>query len=421
MTVLKPKSWGDGKKALRWKRVYLLPIVVMPIIAVSVFIGVIVRFDPLVAVDDIHCDANDPEWVRFFGYAGLPFLMSLPSLFLSIKSVMQVYKTNLHLHRANPESASGPEAMSSFSRSPRTMNFLLSGRAAAPTPSAGPKHYPSTSRKFLLPFANIHKTSTPGHVTVKPSSDHRSSAIFPHQDLNNSQDDANSSQVSIAFPTFATPGGQPARSEDEVRERPRSTATNPTVHVHSLHEEAHAVDTSLDEKAEAKDVLVTPRGSDSVDATVEQGWREDKFDCQSNSEFTKDVFLVEDPDDSYTARPISRRVSGASGRSFKPLWALLDDIDFPLEQVSLIEGHEEPYLICPPLLTQITIFSAFIVVQFLACLSTIIDVAKRRPTPSPMGTQHVALLLAAWGPVIVFGHLPAVRHNLWPWRRSDSS
>jgi hypothetical protein len=47
--------------------------------------------------------------------------------------------------------------------------------------------------------------------------------------------------------------------------------------------------------------------------------------------------------------------------------------------------------------------SAFISIQFLTCISSLIDIVTRRPTPSPLGTQHVALLLAAWGPVIVFG------------------
>ncbi|KAF9041302.1 hypothetical protein BJ165DRAFT_278450 [Panaeolus papilionaceus] len=394
LTVLKPKSWSDGKKALRWKRMYALPIVVMPIIALAVFIGIIIRFDPLVPVDDIHCDANNPEWVRFFGYAGLPFLLSLPSLFLSVRSIMRVYKTNLHLHRANPESTSGPEALSSFPRSPRTMNFMLTGRAAAPTPTAMPKRYSAASRKFLLPFGHTTKTSPPAPITVTTSSDHRSSTIFPHQDLNLSQDDANSSQVSISFPTFANPGSQPGSTEDEVRERPRSTMTNPTSQLPSVHEETNDAATIMNEKDNVKEVFVTPRGSD---ATVEQGWRDDKFDQKSNAEFTKDIFLVEDTDDSFTARPIS----GTAGFPYRKPRRTIPNLS--------------------PAVWRIILFQiAFIVVQFLACLSTIVDVAKRRPTPSPVGTQHFALLLAAWGPVIVFGHLPVVRKNLWPWRRSSS-
>ncbi|KAF8899818.1 hypothetical protein CPB84DRAFT_1680985, partial [Gymnopilus junonius] len=47
----------------------------------------------------------------------------------------------------------------------------------------------------------------------------------------------------------------------------------------------------------------------------------------------------------------------------------------------------------------------FIFVQFLACISTFIDVVTRRATPSALGTHHFALLLAAWGPVFMFGTL----------------
>ncbi|KAG2120471.1 uncharacterized protein F5147DRAFT_562678 [Suillus discolor] len=64
---------------------------------------------------------------------------------------------------------------------------------------------------------------------------------------------------------------------------------------------------------------------------------------------------------------------------------------------------------------------AFFITQFLAALSTIIDVASHRQYPSPFGTQHVALVLVGWGPSIVFGHLPAVRRRLQFWRRPDSS
>ena len=54
-------------------------------------------------------------------------------------------------------------------------------------------------------------------------------------------------------------------------------------------------------------------------------------------------------------------------------------------------------------LTDVRSFSVCTAVQFFACISTVIDVANHRPTPTPFGTQHVALLLVAWGPVVVFG------------------
>ncbi|KAJ3747888.1 hypothetical protein DFH05DRAFT_1393100, partial [Lentinula detonsa] len=45
----------------------------------------------------------------------------------------------------------------------------------------------------------------------------------------------------------------------------------------------------------------------------------------------------------------------------------------------------------------------FTLILVLACISTLIDVISRRTRPTPFGTQHVALLLTAWGPVVVFG------------------
>lgn len=56
--------------------------------------------------------------------------------------------------------------------------------------------------------------------------------------------------------------------------------------------------------------------------------------------------------------------------------------------------------------------SAFCAVQILTCISTIVDLATHRSTPTPLGTQHFALLLAAWGPVIVFGQYERIVKSL---------
>ncbi|KAJ3574329.1 hypothetical protein NP233_g1846 [Leucocoprinus birnbaumii] len=69
-----------------------------------------------------------------------------------------------------------------------------------------------------------------------------------------------------------------------------------------------------------------------------------------------------------------------------------------------------------PAIWRIILFqTAFCAVQILVCISTIVDLATHRPTPTPLGTQHFALLLAAWGPAVVFGHSPAVRKSLKFW------
>lgn len=84
--------------------------------------------------------------------------------------------------------------------------------------------------------------------------------------------------------------------------------------------------------------------------------------------------------------------------------------------------YEQPRRSLAPAIWRLILFQmAFFIIQFLAALSTIIDVARHRQYPTPFGTQHVALVLVGWGPSIVFGHLPAVRRRLLFWRHPDPS
>jgi hypothetical protein len=54
--------------------------------------------------------------------------------------------------------------------------------------------------------------------------------------------------------------------------------------------------------------------------------------------------------------------------------------------------------------------------QILLTMSTLIDVIRGREShPMPFGSQHVGLMLCAWGPVAVFSHAPAVRAHLKGW------
>lgn len=46
--------------------------------------------------------------------------------------------------------------------------------------------------------------------------------------------------------------------------------------------------------------------------------------------------------------------------------------------------------------------------QIVGTISSLVDMSKQHALPAPFGTQHVALLLTAWMPLIAFG----VR---WPW------
>ncbi|KAG1815039.1 uncharacterized protein BJ212DRAFT_1481575 [Suillus subaureus] len=90
--------------------------------------------------------------------------------------------------------------------------------------------------------------------------------------------------------------------------------------------------------------------------------------------------------------------------------------------ISSHHGYEQPRQSLAPAIWRLILFQmAFFITQFLAALTTIIDVANHRTYPTPFGTQHVALVLVGWGPSVVFGHLPAVRRKLMFWRRPNSS
>lgn len=52
-----------------------------------------------------------------------------------------------------------------------------------------------------------------------------------------------------------------------------------------------------------------------------------------------------------------------------------------------------------------SICSAFLVIVTLLSTSTLVDIIKHRSRPTAFGTQHISLVLAAWGPFIVFGML----------------
>jgi len=56
------------------------------------------------------------------------------------------------------------------------------------------------------------------------------------------------------------------------------------------------------------------------------------------------------------------------------------------------------------------------VIQILLTMSTLVDVVRgHKSHPMPFGSQHIALMLSAWGPTVVFSHAPAVRVRVKGW------
>ena len=110
------------RRSLRWRRVYGMLIVVYPLCAMSLHIGLAVNYHESVGtVGGMKCDDRHPRWyvpepvpsllkpdrsglrrVRLVGYTG-PLLLMVPILYLTIVSIVHVRATNQHLERSKPK------------------------------------------------------------------------------------------------------------------------------------------------------------------------------------------------------------------------------------------------------------------------------------------------------------------------------
>ncbi|KZP10653.1 hypothetical protein FIBSPDRAFT_200226 [Athelia psychrophila] len=102
---------------LKWRNYYIFPTVVFPIAFTSIQATLIHHYNAYSPADDLWCDINDPIWIRFFGYAGMPWLLSLPCFIMSIVASTKIvylhiqhrrlanrlYKSHLETPQASPD------------------------------------------------------------------------------------------------------------------------------------------------------------------------------------------------------------------------------------------------------------------------------------------------------------------------------
>ncbi|KAF8180420.1 hypothetical protein BJ912DRAFT_981261 [Pholiota molesta] len=351
LTVLKPKTWGEGERALQWKNIYAVPTIAFPLLASIVNIVLILKFDSVQPSDDMHCDSTSPEWVRLVGYAGLPFIMAWPALYLSIKSIIRISKTNRHLQRARPISDDFNPVPPRRQSTQLPPSVFTPPAPTRPTPAArreaiqpGIASPALSARKFHLPF------KAPGAAAAGYAPKRTSSSLATADGP--LVDDASSamSRVSVSFPTFVNPDAPPLVVGKEDLE-----------------------------EIDWEDGSSQGKGTrNSEQATMLE--EEEDEDDEDGDVVAKEEYVMSFSGDSTCApRPASMLHQQKSRR-------------------------QTPNL--APAVWRIILFQvAFTSIQ-----------CWLERTPAPLGTQHFALLLAAWGPVIVFGHLPAVRRNLIPWR-----
>lgn len=367
--ALKPKTWVEGGKGVMiWRRIYILPLVVFPALASALQIVITLRFDSGVRFDDMHCDYSHP-WIRFFSYAGVPWIITIPCFYLSIRAITRILKTNKHLQRSRDPDM----AIETFT--PRRPKHIQMARAISASSSSPASNLRSSIQSSSPALTSATLTTRVHHMPFEPPAlgfeSLNAQSSRPMSQVSTELD----SPVSSSFPRFADP--PPASSSTSIdRERITVESTSPTP------------------GEDWREILGAAPESPDPDKASSLRWGGDGDKSEFDHPKGSDFFVEDDESGTYTNRPVSRSM-GTITRRRRPLPTLT-----------------------PAVYRIISFQLAFTIVQPLSSISTFIDIARHK-TPPPFGTQHIAFLMSAWGPVFIFMKWPNIlkRFSLrLPWK-----
>lgn len=102
-------------RTLAWRNIYFIPIVVFPLICLSISAPAPLHVNPIQPTDDLRCDASHPEWKagsasrcasfhacphfgklrgRFLGCSGFSMILTIPYLFLSAAAARRIFQVH---------------------------------------------------------------------------------------------------------------------------------------------------------------------------------------------------------------------------------------------------------------------------------------------------------------------------------------
>ncbi|KAJ6590567.1 hypothetical protein DFH09DRAFT_207619 [Mycena vulgaris] len=200
--ILKPKTWGNLEQSLKWRPIYILPVVIYPLLNILVQLVLNHQYDAIQPTDDMHCDASHPLWVRLISHT-LPALLHLPpTIYLWVVSITRVVRTLRHFQRSRRDCTDPRQVR-------RSEHHSCKPSDAPPTPKypAPPAHTNRPRLSFPLPF--FRQLQSLSQTLAPPQSRNPSP---------NPSDDGRTSIASSSFPTFAPVINKPthyARSQPE--------------------------------------------------------------------------------------------------------------------------------------------------------------------------------------------------------------
>ncbi|KAJ8701382.1 hypothetical protein PTI98_000176 [Pleurotus ostreatus] len=108
-----------------WRKRYAGPLLVFPAVALGTLVGVTLRLDAVhPSSNGMSCEATDPVWVRFLGYAGPPLLLCVPAFGATLYCIVRVYRTHQHIARARTRY---PDGRGAFTAPPARTRTRIRG------------------------------------------------------------------------------------------------------------------------------------------------------------------------------------------------------------------------------------------------------------------------------------------------------
>ncbi|KAI0827037.1 hypothetical protein BC628DRAFT_194102 [Trametes gibbosa] len=414
-----PASSEYIRSSLRWRSRYLL-LVFFPMAALAVYLVLALKLDAIKPEDGLSCDTTNPVWVRLLSYSGVPLLLALPSLCLTCAAALRFYTHS-------------PRNIRSFTRSTTNDHFTpVPLRRQSKFKTYKSWHEAKGAAEYIsAPLTSCQPTQSIDQRSLTPSGTVVVEAIpSPPSSLSSAAAHLVPGRLPTA-PGLAKPGTryhlpfQWRPASDPLTERSHSSAEHSSRHTPSPLVFAMPADDNTQQPSRMT-VFVTPDASDRLyDAAP---WlRDEKSYLRQIERVRAWRDDAHDDDDNYDAHSGSQRWARRSEDTFSIAKSEVEFVRSPRRD-DFEETVQKPFPADPstydaglsdtplPDLTFIVWRILFFqllssVTQILATVSSLVDMFAQHNTPVAFGTQHVALLVAAWAPVIAFGVKP------WQWRR----
>ncbi|VDB95992.1 unnamed protein product [Peniophora sp. CBMAI 1063] len=377
------------RNPLEWKSIYILPVVLWPLAATSAFLTTSFKeHTSFRSADGFACEIQHPLWPRLLGYAGAPFLASLPCLVLSIITAHRITAVSrkrrappnrqeqaarLSPIRITSERVTAEErVMSRLERERRTQSFLASAHS----------HEKQLDKISVvsMPHSLSDSAWLPSPPTVHDAAVSDLSHVLPEScsGLQRYSSHLEPASSTLPSPFFREGAGTPPSpiTFAPVHRTPTVSSRSPSFDPGALHY-YDGLDQMPVSPMDCDDDSTTPNTEQHLVVHRVQRWSQLPQTSRGGSKEDGSMYGTWPP----MLAGLTRARSG-----------------------SLLPSSELTGALRRILFFQV----AFSCIVVLAGLSTWIDLARHRDEPSPFGTQHIALVLVGWGPFFVFGHLPAV-------------